>query len=175
VTTTTTRAAPHEAPAAEAARVARAYMQEVAAGDTQAHIRWYTPEAEGRIHGMVGPARREEIRAFFAELFGAFDDFEMELLDIAAGAGKAAVRWRMTATFSGAAFQGIRANGAAIELEGIDMIWVAAGRITRVESYTDNSTFARQVGLMPPRGSRAERLMTRLFNAKTRFLEALRA
>ena len=42
----------------------------------------------------------------------------------------------------------------------------------REDAYTDGTTFARQIGLLPPRGSTAEQRMTRAFNGQAKVAPA---
>lgn len=54
---------------------------------------------------------REEVRDFFSELFGAFPDFQFEVLNMVGDDTHAVVQWHAHGTFSGTPFQGIRATG----------------------------------------------------------------
>ena len=49
----------------------------------------------------------------------------------------------------------MRPTGRAVDLDGMDMLWVRDGRIERIEVYMDGMTMARQLGAMPPKDSRA--------------------
>ena len=113
---------------------------------------------------------KAEIRAFFVELFAAFPDFEMFVDRIVADDESAAVQWHATATFSGAPFQGVRATGRRVEIKGVDVMVVRDGLIQRNAIYYDGASFGRQIGLLPPQGSAADRAMLGAFNAKTRLL-----
>ena len=89
-----------------------------------------------------------------------------------AGEDRVAVRWRARGTFAGPArFQGFAANGARLEIEGCDVLTVNAdGQIEHLDAYVDTGDVARQLGLLPPAGSRAEARLTQLANARTRAL-----
>ena len=76
----------------------------------------------------------------------------------------------MRGTFNGAPFQGIRASGRRVEIQGVDVIEVRDGLQFRNSIYYDGASFARQVGMLPPLGSRADRALLALFNARTRLL-----
>ena len=105
---------------------------------------------------MTAPA---DIRAFLGELFGAFPDLEYELLEVTAADRRAAVRWRARGTFAGpGAFQGFRANGARLEMEGCDVLTVnGEDKIEHLDAYLDSGDVARQLGVLPPAGSRASK------------------
>ena len=101
----------------------------------------------------------EEIAAFFRELFTALPDAETTVTRVAAGQNEVAVEWRMTATFTGAPFQGIEPTDRPVELRGVDMIEIADGKIVTNTAYYDGMAFARGAGLLPPQDSGAERAM----------------
>jgi steroid delta-isomerase-like uncharacterized protein len=159
-----------------AAAVARAYLEAVGRRDRDAQTRFYAPDADGRVYGVLGPASREAIRDFFAALYDAFPDFELELLDVVSEGENTAIRWRATGTFSGSdAFMGLEPNGRSVDLEGVDMVWVRDGKVQRVEAYMDGATLARQLGALPPKDSAPERAMLAAINGMTRAREAWRS
>lgn len=117
---------------------------------------------------------REAVLGLFRELFLAFPDLEMTVEHVLAAGNVAYVRWRSHGTFTGAPFQGIRPTGRPVEIRGVDgFIEVEHGLIRRNTIFYDGAAFARQVGLLPPRGSTAERLLLGAFNARTRLRRAL--
>src|SRR5262249_19051905 len=65
-------------------------------------------------------------------------------------------------------FGGIAPTGSTIDLEGFDLVTVRDGLIQGNDAFTDNMTFARQVGMLPAQGSAAELRMAGAFNAGTR-------
>jgi glyoxylase-like metal-dependent hydrolase (beta-lactamase superfamily II) len=81
------------------------------------------------------------------------------------------VRWRARATFAGpGAFEGFAANGAQIEIEGCDVLTVVDDQIQRNDAYIDNGVIARQLGFLPPTGSKAERRLQSVANLRTRLV-----
>ena len=80
------------------------------------------------------------------------------------------MRWRARGTFAGpASFQGFVANGAQLEMEGCDVLTInAEDKIERLDAYLDSGDVARQLGVLPPAGSRAEQNLTKLANVRTR-------
>ena len=115
---------------------------------------------------------REDIVAWFGELFDAVPDLQMEVEDVVIagepGRERVTVRWRMTGTFSGGPYLGIEPTGRAIDLRGMDLIDVEDGRVAGNNIYYDQLTFARQIGMLPEAGSRGDRLMTDAFNLVTK-------
>src|SRR5207248_10939103 len=110
------------------------------------------------------------LRDFFHELHGAFPDLAWEVLEVVRDAGKAAVRWRATGTFAGPGnFQGFLANGAHLQMEGCDVLTInGENKIERLEAYVDSGDLARQLGVLPPAGSKAETRLTQLANVRTK-------
>jgi hydroxyacylglutathione hydrolase len=153
----------------ETARVAREYFEALGRADADAPRRFYAPQAIGHIHGVLGPATRDAIAGFFAELFGAFPDWRFEILDLVADGDGAAVRWRARGTFAGpGGFIGFEPNGARVDLEGIDLVRVRDGQLAGLDAYMNGAELARQLGALPPRGSRTEERMAKAFNLRTR-------
>ena len=109
----------------------------------------------------------DAVRAFFRELFAAFPDFTMTLGRIVADDTAAVVQWHAAGTFTGGPFQGIAPTGRRVEIRGVDVMEIADGLIQYSTIYYDGATFARQIGLLPALGSRADQALLAAFNAKT--------
>lgn len=117
---------------------------------------------------------KEAVRGFFSELFAAIPDFELTIVRTVSEGGAVAIKWHATGTFSGARFQGIEPTGRTVEIRGVDFFEVEDGLIRRNTVFYDGASFARQIGLLPPAGSLADRALLRLFNLKTRLLRPFR-
>jgi steroid delta-isomerase-like uncharacterized protein len=158
---------------ASPAEVGRKYFEAVAESDIDKMASFWAPDILERI-APIGELRGpDETREFFGDLFAAFPDMQFEVLDLIADGDKVAVRWRSKGTFCGAAFQNIDPTGARLDLEGIDLLTIEDGLIRRNDAYYDGTQFARQIGLLPPRDSGAERGMATLFNLRTRLARAI--
>jgi steroid delta-isomerase-like uncharacterized protein len=150
--------------------IARAIFAEVDAHDPDGVVAHNAEDcaddfvAVGEFHG------RAAIRALFAEMFAAVPDFSIKPVLIVGDETRAVVQWRATGRFTGSAFQGITATGRQIDLKGVDVMEFEGGQLVRNTIYYDGATFARQIGLLPPQGSRADRAMLSAFNAKTKLL-----
>ena len=155
------------------AKVARAYFDAIAARDLDRMVAHWAPGAIDNIVSVGEMPAPEGIRAFFSELFTAVPDMKFEVLDLIAARNQAAVRWRATGTFCGGPLQGVEPTGARLHLEGMDLLTVEKGLIQRNEAYNDGMELARQIGVMPPRDSAAERGMTAAFNTRTRLIRSL--
>ena len=116
------------------------------------------------------------IAEWFRELFAAVPDFHMEVVNVFDdGDRQAVVQWRATGTFTGSPFLGIEANGRRVEIRGVDVMrFDPDGKIDENTIYYDGAEFARQLGMLPPRDSAADRLTLSAFNAKTRLARRLR-
>jgi steroid delta-isomerase-like uncharacterized protein len=75
----------------------------------------------------------------------------------------ACIPWHMTATLTGAFDPpGYAPTGDRIELDGVDIFELRDGRIARLATIYDAMEIGRAIGLIPPRGSRAERMGAKL-------------
>jgi steroid delta-isomerase-like uncharacterized protein len=111
---------------------------------------------------------RQAIVDFFRETFAAVPDLETTVTRVVPGETQAAVEWRMSGHFTGAQFQGIDPTGKRVELRGLDLMEIEDGETVSNTAYYDGASFARQVGMLPPEGSGAERTMKSAFNAVTK-------
>jgi steroid delta-isomerase-like uncharacterized protein len=111
---------------------------------------------------------REEVKDFFRGVFAAMPNAETTCLRVVAGEASAAVEWRMTGTSDGQPFQGVDPTGKPIDVRGLDLIEIEDGLIVSNTAYYDNMAYARQVGMMPPMDSGAERAMKSAFNTITK-------
>jgi steroid delta-isomerase-like uncharacterized protein len=155
--------------ATDTATVARAYFEAVGRRDLDAMTEFYVPGGVGEIYGLVRLEVPTSYRAWFGDLFRAFPDFEMEIVEIVAEGEKAAVRWRANGSFSGNAnFEGLAPNGATVDVQGCDVLTIRDGRIQHNDAYMNGAEMMRQLGALPPAGSAPEKAMTAVLNLKTR-------
>ena len=106
--------------------------------------------------------------AFISGLLAAFPDLEIEVTRLMAIDQVVAAAWTRRGTFTGADFQGLPANGARIESAAAGFFEIENGLIKRLTVYADMNKFARDLGLVPPEGSPAERLALGMFRARVR-------
>jgi glyoxylase-like metal-dependent hydrolase (beta-lactamase superfamily II)/predicted ester cyclase len=151
--------------------VAKRYFAALAAHDLDVAMACWTPGAVDRLVGTEDHIAPDGVRRYFEEVFAAFPDFTLEVVELTTNRSRAAVRWRAQGTFAGpGSFRGFLPNGARMTTEGCDVVSVADDLIRHNEVYTDSADVARQLGLLPPTGSRAERTLTTLANARTQLL-----
>lgn len=146
----------------------RSYFDAINSRDPQAVAEHWAEDGVDEIVPQGIMRGREEIASYFSELFAACPDLETSVSRVVAGERQAAVEWRMRGTFDGAPFQGIEATGKVCELRGLDLMDVEDGQLTAITGYFDGADFARQIGMMPPQDSGAERAMKNAFNAFTK-------
>jgi steroid delta-isomerase-like uncharacterized protein len=156
------------------ADVARAALDAVSRRDPDGIAATGAPDyvddfvAIGEIRG------HDAVRAFFRDLFAAFPDFTMTIDRIVADDTTAAVQWHAAGTFTGGPFQGIAPTGRRVEVRGVDVMEIADELVQHDTIYYDGATFARQIGLLPGLGSRADKAMLAAFNAKTTLSQRVR-
>jgi steroid delta-isomerase-like uncharacterized protein len=156
-----------------AADLARRYFDAIAAYDLDAALAMWAPGGVERLVGQRELTAPDGVRELQQELRGAFPDLRWEVLDVIGSDSerRAAVRWRATGTFAGpGTFQDFVANGAHLEMEGCDVLTFRGDedKLERLEAYIDSGDVARQLGVLPPAGSRAETNLTKLANVRTR-------
>jgi ketosteroid isomerase-like protein len=152
-----------------ASEVVSTYFDALSRRDLDAMAACWAPDGEEHIAGQVDAVGPAGVRAYFGEIFSAFPDFALTVRQTVAEGDKVAVHWSATGTFAGpAAYQGIEATGARIDLEGLDLLRVADGLIVRNDAFADGVGLARQIGLLPESGSTAEERLAKVFNARTR-------
>jgi steroid delta-isomerase-like uncharacterized protein len=156
------------------ADVARAVLDAVSKRDLDGIV---AAGAPGYVDDFVaiGEIRgHDAVRAFFGELFTAFPDFTMTVDRIVADDAAAVVQWHAAGTFTGGPFQGIEPTGRRVEVRGVDVMEIADGLVQHNTIYYDGATFARQIGLLPGLGSRADQALLAAFNAKTTLTQRVR-
>ena len=116
----------------------------------------------------------DAIADYFHGLFAALPDFRMEVVALAETGDDVFVRWHLTATHTGAPFEGIAATGRALAIDGMDHLVVRERMLVSNFIVFDQMQFARQLGLLPADGSAGDRATKAAFNAKTRLLARLR-
>ncbi|MGH2871594.1 MAG: nuclear transport factor 2 family protein, partial [Solirubrobacteraceae bacterium] len=159
---------------ASTSEIARRYFDALAAHDLDAAVACWRPGAVDRLVGGPQLTAPDGIREYFERLFSAFPDFDLEVVDLTTARGRTAVRWRARGTFAGPGdFEGFAPNGAAVQLEGCDLITVQDELIAANDAYLDTGAIARQLGLLPQRGSASEARIARLANLRTRARGAL--
>jgi steroid delta-isomerase-like uncharacterized protein len=88
-----------------------------------------------------------------------------------AGGEQVAWAWTMEGTMTGSVDPpGFAPTGRRMRVDGVDLWTMREGRIARYRAFYDGTDLARQLGIMPPSGSRVERVMVALQRLQARFL-----
>ncbi|HKG40250.1 MAG TPA: MBL fold metallo-hydrolase [Conexibacter sp.] len=149
--------------------VARRYFAAVAARDVDAMVACWRGGGLDRLHGQADLIAPDGVRAWFEEMFAAIPDAAFEVVQTTTEDDRCAVRWHLTGTFAGpGAWQGFLPTGGRLDLVGCDVVQVEEGLVVANDAYIDGMSIARQLGVVPPRDSGAERGMTALMNLRTR-------
>jgi predicted ester cyclase len=159
---------------ADVAAVAHGYLAAVSDHDLERALAYWAEGARQNVRGQVDTTAPEGLREHIGGLLVAVPDARFEIVNTVVDESRCAVQWRLTGTFDGSLpFYGIAPTGHRLELEGIDLFTIRDGRIQRNDAFSDTMNFARQIGMLPARGSRAERTTTAFFNLKTRLARRL--
>jgi glyoxylase-like metal-dependent hydrolase (beta-lactamase superfamily II)/predicted ester cyclase len=160
----------------KAESIARRYFGAIDAHDLEQAVSLWADGGRENVRGQVDTLAPEGVREFIGGLMNAIPDLRMHVVSTTTEADRCGVQWRLTGTFAGpGGFAGVAPTGSPIELEGFDLITVRDGLIQGNDAFSDSTTFARQIGMLPPQGSSAEQRMTGAFNAKTRLTSRLGA
>lgn len=104
-----------------------------------------------------------DVREFLEALWRAMPDMSFELLQgpyVIPGEPRASFHWRGTGTFTGPMDPpGFAPTGRRWEGDGVDFQEYRGGRIAKLRVAFDMMSAARQLGVLPPTGSRAEQAM----------------
>jgi glyoxylase-like metal-dependent hydrolase (beta-lactamase superfamily II)/predicted ester cyclase len=148
--------------------IAKRYFAALTLRDIDAAVDCWAPGGVERMIGQGDLAAPEGIHDYFATLFDAFPDFTFEVIDTTTQRERCTVRWRATGTFIGPGrFQGFTPNGARVAIEGCDVVEVVDDLIVSNEAYVDSGDVARQLGILPAAGSKAESRLATLANTRT--------
>jgi glyoxylase-like metal-dependent hydrolase (beta-lactamase superfamily II)/predicted ester cyclase len=158
----------------KAETVARRYFEAIGARELEAAVAMWAPGGRENVRGQVDVLAPEGVRDFIGELLDAFPDLNFEVVSTTTEGERCAVQWRLSGTFAGPGrANGIAPTGDRVAMEGIDLLTVRDGLIQSNDAFPDSISLPRQIGMMPPQGSAAERRLFGAFNAKTRAQERL--
>lgn len=114
-----------------------------------------------------------EIVAYFESAFVAIPDRHLEMVAAVESGEDVVMRFRITGTQEGP-FAGLPGTGKPLCLDGFEHFVMRDGKIVSSFVVSDQLDFARQIGLVPPDGSRPDRAMKAAFTLKTKLARRLR-
>lgn len=110
---------------------------------------------------LTEPARGiPEVQEFMRTSFRAFPDlrFSEPTPHLSVMEDQVAWSWTMEGTMRGYIDPpGFAPTGASFKIDGVDLWTMREGRIARYRAFYDLNDLVRQLGILPPPGSRAER------------------
>src|SRR3954447_3096812 len=118
-----------------------------------------------------------DLAQWFRDLFAAVPDWKLEIENIFDdGERQVVVQWHATGTFDGSRpLLGMEPNGRRLDMRAVDVIVLDAdGKVAVNTVYYDGAEFARQLGMLPPRDSAADRAMLAAFNGATKLKQRFR-
>ncbi len=130
-------------------------------------IVWFDP-------ALPEPARgKADVRAWMERSWRSFPDLrfvEPERPALAEEGDQVLWAWRMQGTFSGAPIEppGFAATGKPMDVTGIDQWTMRDGLIAHYRAFYDMNDLARQLGIVPPAGSGAEKAIAALQRVQAR-------
>lgn len=116
---------------------------------------------------------KAEIVAYFEGIFAGLPDWQIQVRAIVGRGEDVFVHWHMTGTHAGPLL-GIAPTGKRVALDGIDHFVIRDRKVVSNDILFDQMGFARQLGLLPPDGSRVDRALKAMFGVRTRLSRALR-
>ena len=100
-------------------------------------------------------------------------DWQMEVVSIAADGDDVFVHWHLTGTHTGPLL-GIEPTGKPLAVDGMDHFVVRDGKVVSNFVIFDQMQYARQIGMMPPDGSSADKAVKSAFNLGRSWRSGLR-
>jgi glyoxylase-like metal-dependent hydrolase (beta-lactamase superfamily II)/predicted ester cyclase len=156
--------------------VARRYFEAIAARDLDGAVALWADGGRDNVRGQVDVLAPEGVREFLGELLDAVPDLDFQVLSTTTEGDRCAVQWSLSGTFAGpGTLGGIAPTGDRVAIDGIDLLRIGDGLIQGNDAYPDSIGLPRQIGMIPPQGSRADQRLLGAFNAKTRLASRLGA
>ena len=113
-----------------------------------------------------------DVREFLEYTWTAMPDTHFEATDgpyLHPDEPKVAFYWRGTGTNTGRIDPpGLQATGKAVEFHGADFHEYRDGKVARIRIVFDMADLMRKFGVLPPPGSREERMMSKVTNLRAK-------
>src|SRR4051794_4828315 len=154
-------------------KVARSFFEAVGARDVDRVLEFWVDDGVEDVVPVGVFRGKKEIADFVRGFLESSSDLEITINRVVTDDSRAVVEWRFRGTFDGQPFQGLEPNGKTIDLRGTDILEIEDDKVKRLTAYYDSTSFARQVGMMPPQDSGAERAMKNAFNTMTKVRRAI--
>jgi steroid delta-isomerase-like uncharacterized protein len=147
-------------------------------GDTDAIANLCAEDIE-YLDPWIGLLRgRRAVADRIAVCFRAFPDYHFEVHEppyISRDRPKVIIPWRLIGTNTGPIEPpGFAATGRSFVIDGVDHVWFRDGLVDRYRGDYDLNDGLRQVGIVPPRGSRGEKVLVSLQRMASRLRGPMR-
>lgn len=147
-------------------KTVKAAVAALNAHDTAAITSFWAPNGEERFpdavcHGHV------EIARYFQGVFDAIPDLRVEPEAFAVDGDSVFMRSVLTGTHTGGVFKGIAPTGRRLKIPAIDHFTVRDGKLVSNFVVFDQMEMGRQLGLLPPEDSVADKALKTAFNGVT--------
>jgi steroid delta-isomerase-like uncharacterized protein len=133
------------------------------ARDTDALAGMYTEDAVWEDPTLPAPIRgRAALKHYFAELIRAIPDLSIkqERIFTDPERGAMASQWRLTGTLTNRSeMLTVAPTGDRVDMTGVAVATLEGDKVRHLVQYQDVMTFQRQIGAIPPPGSRGERVL----------------
>lgn len=93
---------------------------------------------------------RESFREQWKQWHAAFPDLHFDVREIIVEGDRVVTRWHLTGTHSGADFQGIKANGKKVSVDGVSIDTIKDGIVLEGFDAWDALGFRQQLGAIEP-------------------------
>ena len=115
----------------------------------------------------------DAIAAYFEDAFAAMPDWDMQIVALAEQGDDVFVHWHLEGSHLGPLL-GIEPTGKRLAIDGMDHFVVRDGNVVSNFVVFDQMQYARQIGMMPPDDSAADRALKAAFNARTKLASRLK-
>jgi steroid delta-isomerase-like uncharacterized protein len=146
--------------------IVKAAVAALNAHDAAAITTFWAPTGEERFPDAVCHGH-EEIRRYFQAVFDAIPDLHIEPMAFAADDDAVFMRSVISGTHTGGRFKGIAPTRKRVDIPAIDHFTVRDGKIASNFVVFDQMEMGRQLGLLPPDDSVADKALKVAFNGVT--------
>ena len=92
---------------------------------------------------------RESFRKQWKEWHAAFPNLHFDVREILCEGDRVVTRWHLTGTHSGTDFQGIKASGKSVAVDGVSIDTIKDGVVLDGFDAWDSLRFRQQLGVIP--------------------------
>ena len=115
----------------------------------------------------------DQIRAYFEEKYRGIPDLRLEVIAVVEQDDDVVVHWRLSGRHDGPLL-GVAPTHKQLKFEGIDHFVLRDGHPVSATVVFDQMELARQLGMLPPDGSAADKTIKAAFNALTKLVQRLK-